>query len=151
MKVSVGRCGTILWPERKCSGCADHPCDQWRPYRVPGLPGGCDLCLTAILSPDWLEQIDDPDMWDGIEIIPDNEFWMVRRHLKRKLVAYMMERSRNNWISTTVHPVQIIAGGVLLDPYALTIGFARRFATYKRANLILRNPDRLIQSPQSTQ
>ena len=56
-----------------------------------------------------LENIDNPDIWDGIDNIPDNEFWLVRRHLKRKLVAYMMERSRNSWLSNTVHPVQIIA------------------------------------------
>ena len=50
----------------------------------------------------------------------------------------------NNGCQTNVHPVQVIASGVLLDPYALTIGFARRFATYKRANLILHDIDRLI-------
>jgi starch phosphorylase len=43
-----------------------------------------------------------------------------------------------------IHPVQVVASGVILDPYALTIGFARRFATYKRANLILRDLDRLL-------
>jgi starch phosphorylase len=70
---------------------------------------------------------------------------MVRRHLKRKLVAYMRERARNQWLYDGVHPVQTIASGVLLDPYALTIGFARRFATYKRANLILRDINRLLE------
>jgi len=68
----------------------------------------------------------------------------VRRHLKRKLVAYMNERARQQWLTTTVHPVQIIASGVLIDPYMLTIGFARRFATYKRANLIIRDYERLV-------
>ena len=109
------------------------------------------VLFDRYLGPDWLEQIDDPDFWEQIENIPDNELWVVRRHLKRKLVAYMMERSRQSWLTTTVHPVQVIAGGVLLDPYALTIGFARRFATYKRANLILRDIDRLIESAQPTQ
>jgi len=70
--------------------------------------------------------------------------WTVRRHLKRKLVHYMRERAREQWLATRVHPVQVVAAGVLLDPYALTIGFARRFATYKRANLILRDLDRLL-------
>jgi len=64
--------------------------------------------------------------------------------LKRKLVAYMRERARFQWEADGVHPVQVIAAGVLLDPYALTIGFARRFATYKRANLILRDTNRLL-------
>jgi len=67
----------------------------------------------------------------------------VRQHLKRKLVAFIRERARLEWQRGGAHPVQVVAGGVLLDPYALTIGFARRFATYKRAALVLRNIDRL--------
>jgi starch phosphorylase len=96
------------------------------------------------LGRDWMEHLDDPVVWEGIENIPDNELWAVRLHLKRKLVAYMSERARQQWITGTVHPVQVIAAGALLDPYALTIGFARRFATYKRANLILHDMDRLL-------
>jgi glycogen phosphorylase len=102
------------------------------------------VLFDRYMGSDWLEKIDDHTLWENIENIPDNELWVVRRHLKRKLVAYIMERSRQNWITTTIHPVQIIAGGVLLDPYALTIGFARRFATYKRANLILRDTERIL-------
>lgn len=94
---------------------------------------------------DWLERLDDPALWEGIEDIPDVELWAVRQHLKRKLVAYMRERARAQWIRGGVHPVQTIAAGVLLNPYALTIGFARRFATYKRANLILRDMNRLLE------
>ncbi len=93
---------------------------------------------------DWLEYLDDPKLWEKIEEIPDVELWAVRMHLKRKLVAYMRERARQQWTPGGIHPVQIIASGALLDPYALTIGFARRFATYKRANLILRDLDRLL-------
>jgi starch phosphorylase len=59
-------------------------------------------------------------------------------------MAYIRDRARQQWLHGGAHPVQVIAGGVLLDPYALTIGFARRFATYKRANLVLRNFDRLL-------
>lgn len=72
------------------------------------------------------------------------ELWAVRRHLKRKLTIYILQRAREQWLSATIHPVQVIASGALLDPYALTIGFARRFATYKRANLILRDVERLM-------
>jgi glycogen phosphorylase len=93
---------------------------------------------------DWMENLDDPAAWSGIDNIPDVELWAVRRHLKRKLAAYMRERARLQWLQDGVHPVQVIASGVLLDPYALTIGFARRFATYKRANLILRDLGRLL-------
>jgi len=96
------------------------------------------------LGPDWWENLDDPQAWERIEDIPDEELWIVRRHLKRRLVAYMRERARTSWLKDGVHPVQVIADGVLLDPYALTIGFARRFATYKRASLILRDLNRLL-------
>jgi starch phosphorylase len=97
------------------------------------------------LGADWRERLDDPTIWnESIENIPDEELWLVRRHLKRKLVAYIRERARDQWINGGVHPIQTIAAGVMLDPYALTIGFARRFATYKRAGLVLRDFDRLL-------
>lgn len=93
----------------------------------------------------WQSRIDDPETWEAIEHIPDDVLWQLRRHLKRKLVAYMRERIRRKWLDGRIHPVQVVASGVMLDPYALTIGFARRFATYKRADLILREPQRLIE------
>jgi starch phosphorylase len=102
------------------------------------------LLFDRYFGPDWLQHIDDPDMWSQIDEIPDAEIWAIRRHLKRKLVIFANERARRAWMSNSVHPVQVIAGGVLLEPYSLTIGFARRFATYKRANLILRDLDRLL-------
>jgi starch phosphorylase len=96
------------------------------------------------MGADWFDHLDDPSFWAQIENIPDEEMWRVRRHLKRKLIAYMISRGRDKWQTAGVHPVQTLASGVLLDPYVLTIGFARRFATYKRANLILRDYDRLL-------
>ncbi len=102
------------------------------------------LLFDRYLDPGWYDRVDDAATWEAIDRIPDEELWAVRRHLKRKLVAYMRERARLQWFEARVHPVQIIAGGVLLDPYALTIGFARRFATYKRASLILHDVERLL-------
>jgi starch phosphorylase len=96
-------------------------------------------------DPDWRERLDDPEVWEAIDRIPDSELWAVRHHLKRRLVAYVRERARRQWVRGEFHPVQIVASGVLLSPYALTIGFARRFATYKRANLILRDAPRLLE------
>lgn len=102
------------------------------------------ILFSRYLGTDWIKHIDDPDVWRHVENIPDDELWRVRRHLKRKLVVYMVGRARQQWKSTQVSPVQTVASGVLLDPYALTIGFARRFATYKRADLIFRDYDRLV-------
>ena len=96
------------------------------------------------LGPDWRDNVDDPDVWELIANIPDDQLWAVRRHLKRKLAAYVRERARLQWLRGGYHPVQVVASGVMLDPYTLTIGFARRFAPYKRASLILRDVDRLL-------
>jgi starch phosphorylase len=96
------------------------------------------------LGSDWLEHADEADVWELVNNIPDDQIWAVRLHLKRKLTAYVRERARLRWLNGGWHPVQVVASGVLLDPYALTIGFARRFAPYKRANLILTDPDRLL-------
>lgn len=133
----------FLWPDKKVE---DVPIahitngihtETWLARRM-------GILFSRYMGSDWAERIDDPDFWAQIENIPDDELWRVRRHLKRKLVAYIISRGREQWKTAHVHPVQTIASGVLLDPYALTIGFARRFATYKRANLILRDYDRLL-------
>jgi len=102
------------------------------------------LLYDRYLGKDWMENIDDPDLWALVENIPDAELWAVRRHLKNKLVSYAIERARGLWVKGGFHPVQVVASGVLLEPYSLTIGFARRFATYKRGNLIMRDFDRLL-------
>jgi starch phosphorylase len=96
------------------------------------------------LGPDWYEHLDDPSTWQPVYEIPDDELWAVRKYLKRKLVQFMRERARAKWVTHSQHPVQTIASGVLIDPNALTLGFARRFATYKRATLILRDVPRLL-------
>jgi starch phosphorylase len=97
------------------------------------------------LGDDWLERLDDPETWVKVDSIPDNELWAVRMHLKRKLAFYVLNRVRTRWMNGSLYPVQTIASGALLDPYALTIGFARRFATYKRASLIFSDLDRLLE------
>ncbi len=102
------------------------------------------LLYDRFLGADWRENIDDPELWEQVLNIPDDQIWAVRRHLKRKLAAYISERARQNWLQGGIHPVQTLAAGALLDPYALTIGFARRFAPYKRANLVLHDTNRLL-------
>jgi len=97
------------------------------------------------LGSNWSAHVEEMGIWEKILEIPDHELWLARRHLKRKLASFVRERARRQWMRDGVHPVQVIAAGALLDPYALTIGFARRFATYKRANLILQDLDRLLE------
>jgi len=102
------------------------------------------VLLDKYLGEDWLDRLDDPTAWDMMDAIPDQALWAVRMHLKRKLAFYVLNRARNRWMAGGFHPVQTIASGAMLDPYVLTIGFARRFATYKRANLVLNDLDRLL-------
>jgi starch phosphorylase len=102
------------------------------------------LLYEKYLGRNWWHNLDDPRVWAQVEKIPAEEFWAVRQHLRRKLMLFTLERSRRLWLTTSVHPVQIIAGGALMNPYILTIGFARRFATYKRGNLLLHDRERLL-------
>jgi len=102
------------------------------------------LLLDAHLGLDWQERLDDPGLWSRLDAIPDDELWAIRMHLKRKLAFYMRERVRGRWTDGGYHPVQVVSSGVLINPYALTIGFARRFATYKRADLVVSNVARLL-------
>lgn len=102
------------------------------------------VLLDEYLGVNWLNRLDDPITWQLFDELPDDALWNVRKHLKRKLASFMRERARAKWITHSRHPVQIIASGVMIDPNVLTIGFARRFATYKRATLILSDLPRLL-------
>ena len=95
------------------------------------------------LGAEWLERHDDPAMWDAVLAIPDQELWTVRQSLKRYLFTFIRERARQRWTEEHVGIPRVVAAGTLLDPDALTIGFARRFAGYKRPELVFRDPERL--------
>ncbi|MEK7272979.1 MAG: alpha-glucan family phosphorylase, partial [Nitrospirota bacterium] len=95
------------------------------------------------LGPDWAERCDEQAMWQRVSDIPDSQLWAVRQLMKRKLMGFIRERARTGWINGHLQSSQVIARGTLLDPEALTIGFARRFATYKRATLLFRDLERL--------
>ena len=75
--------------------------------------------------------------------VPDADLWGVHNELKQKLLGFLRERVRRRWVKGSDDPTQVLTSGTLLDPNALTIGFARRFATYKRANLIFMDLERL--------
>ena len=133
----------FLWPDRRVD---DVPITHITNGVHTGtwLARRMRLLYERYLGLDWWQNLDDAELWAHIADIPDAELWAVRRHLRRKMLTFISERARRQWLTTTIHPVQIIADGVLLDPYVLTIGFARRFATYKRCNLLLHDYDRLL-------
>lgn len=97
------------------------------------------------LSPTWTNSCDDPAMWQRVMDIPDHELWAIRQTMKRKLMGFIRERARTGWMQGHLQPAQVLSRGTLLDPEALTIGFARRFATYKRATLLFHDLERLKQ------
>jgi len=88
------------------------------------------------------EQLDF-DVWEHIYMIPDEEIWNIKQNLRLKTIGYIKQRFIDTWIKRHENPKQINEVLGKLNPYALTIGFARRFATYKRAHLLFRNLDRL--------
>jgi starch phosphorylase len=92
---------------------------------------------------DWRAQHDAAACWDAVASLPDEELWAVREALRRYLIAFMRERARQLWTTKHVTAARVVAAGTLLDPAALTIGFARRFTDYKRPELIFAQPERL--------
>ncbi|MBI3549814.1 MAG: alpha-glucan family phosphorylase [Elusimicrobia bacterium] len=95
------------------------------------------------LGPDWKVRQDDPALWSKVDDIPDEEFWRTHLQHKQDLLNMVRDRVRARWMRDRMDPSQVLAGGSLLDANALTIGFARRFAGYKRATMILSDPERL--------
>ncbi|HBL74348.1 MAG: hypothetical protein A2W90_19695 [Bacteroidetes bacterium GWF2_42_66] len=85
----------------------------------------------------------DAAVWENIYNVPDEEIWNTKQQLRIKTIAYIKQRFADNWITRHENPKMITEVLSKLNPNALTIGFARRFATYKRAHVLFRNIDRL--------
>ena len=79
------------------------------------------------LDHDLAEHGDEPSLWNGIFSIPDEKLWAARQALRAFLIGFVRERARARWVEQSVSLAQVVAAGTLLDPAALTIGFARRF------------------------
>jgi starch phosphorylase len=107
------------------------------------LNGDLAMLYDQYLQPDWRERLTDPKTWEQVQDIPDQEIWEAHRRRKRRLITFVRERqlacARNRKASAS----ELRRAAEVLDPEALTIGFARRFATYKRATLLFRDVARL--------
>lgn len=95
------------------------------------------------LQPDWRERNSDPRVWDLVEDIPQTELWEAHRRRKRYLVSFVRERVVASAVARKAPASEQRRLAEVLDPDTLTIGFARRFATYKRATLLFRDVERL--------
>ncbi|MGE4283751.1 MAG: alpha-glucan family phosphorylase [Clostridia bacterium] len=95
------------------------------------------------LGQDWKDHISDSSMWNNIHNIPDEELWNAHINNKQEMISFVKERLKKQKTRNGVAHEEIEELREMLETNALTIGFARRFATYKRANLIFRNIVRL--------
>ncbi len=95
------------------------------------------------LDPDWRNRWNDPNVWRQIRDISDEELLEVHRRRKRRLIAFIRERQIASAIRRKAAAAEQRHAAEVLEPHALTIGFARRFATYKRATLLFRDVERL--------
>jgi len=96
------------------------------------------------LDPTWRSNPADPQVWQDADRIPDTELWRTHERRRERLVSFTRTRLAQQWKARGFTNKEIEAAEEVLNPDALTIGFARRFATYKRAALIFRDLDRLM-------
>ena len=95
------------------------------------------------LGPEVFEHQSDPDAWKGIFNVSDDAVWQMRTLLKHKFINFVKRDFKEKWIKNQGDPAEVMKIADKINPDALIIGFARRFATYKRAHLLFTDLDRL--------
>lgn len=101
--------------------------------------------FNRYLGIDWTDNVASPEKWKRVDNIPAEELWRTHERRRERLVAFTRRRLKNQLKDRGATHREFVEADEVLDPEALTIGFGRRFATYKRANLILKDLDRLNQ------
>jgi starch phosphorylase len=99
--------------------------------------------FTRYLGPKWLEQPDDQAVWKRAGEIPDIELWRTHERRRERLVGFVRKKVKKQLLERKAPAEETDRAAEILSPDALTIGFARRFATYKRATLMFRDIERL--------
>ena len=107
------------------------------------LNGDLALLYDQYLQPDWRERFNEPEIWEQVDDIPDEELFEAHRRRKRRLVAFVRARQMQSAMRRQAPAAESGAPAKCSIPNAFTIGFARRFATYKRATLLFRDVERL--------
>ncbi|MGD6935207.1 MAG: alpha-glucan family phosphorylase [Candidatus Bathyarchaeia archaeon] len=109
---------------------------SWRAYEISELFG--KLAGDETLPNEYEEAF-----WLNAAEVSDEKFWMIHQTLKTRLIRAIQDRAQQRLVRDGASTQQVLAMGALLDPYALTINFTRRFTQYKRPYLILMDPERL--------
>lgn len=107
------------------------------------LSGDLIFLLDRYMGARWQNNPADHEVWQGVMNVPDEELWRVHERQRRHLITWTRETLAKQLKARGTSPDQIKAACDALDPSALTIGFARRFATYKRGTLLLRDLKRI--------
>lgn len=107
------------------------------------VSGEMTRLYNRYLTDRWRIEPHEPATWEAINEVPDEELWGVRCYRRERLIAWTRRKIREQLISRGAGALEIERASAALDLNALTIGFARRFATYKRAGLLFRDPERL--------
>ncbi len=111
------------------------------------LPTWCAKEWQAVykkyLGAEYYHDQSNEKIWEKILQVPDEVIWNTRVELKNKLIDYIRRRFRENWLKNQGDPSMVVSLLDKINPNALLIGFARRFATYKRAHLLFSDLDRL--------
>jgi len=100
--------------------------------------------LDRYFGPQFEDKPTELRIWERMDRISDEELWRTHERRRERLVAFVRERIREQFKRTGAVERRIRQAEDVLSPYALTLCFARRFATYKRGNLLLRDPERLL-------
>jgi starch phosphorylase len=110
--------------------------ESWIAHRYMAL-------FDEVLGRGWEDRAGDAEMWDKVLELDDRRVWEVHQELKASLLGFCREQARIRWKTLWREAAHLIGAGTLLSPEPLTIGFARRFATYKRAHLLFQDEERL--------
>ena len=115
------------------------------------LSGEMNLLYERYLGANWSGEVIDKSVWHNMDQVPDEELWRIHQRCKERLVGFARLRLKRQLQRRGAYHTELAWADEVLDPEALTIGFARRFATYKRGALLLSQPERLVKILSSTE
>jgi starch phosphorylase len=101
--------------------------------------------LDRYIGPQFVDKPQNFEIWKGVDRIPDGELWRTHQRRKERLIFFTRTRLKNQLLNRGISLTEAKVADEVLNTQALTIGFARRFASYKRADLLFKAPSRLIQ------